>query len=713
MKKLFIFSVFALAILVANAQTAFQRVYPNCSYFQSVQQTTEGGYIVAGYQSSSAYLLKLDANANPMWSKSYDGDGSRSFASVKQTNDGGYIAVGNFTPSGSSNIKIYLVRTDANGDTLWTKLYGGTLSDQAISVKQTPDGGFILAGSTTSYGTGNTNAYIIKTDANGNIAWTKTFASPGAVNTESCNEIQNTSDGGFILTGTSGYTSNHEILVIKLNSVGDTLWTRIFYQFYSSINDTSSHVGKSVIQTSDGGYMVLGNLVVGGGLLESGQAVMIKLNSAGDITWRNTFFFSAGIMSNTNYLNSIRQAPDGGYLFAGSATQGSGLFTTDDAVLIKTDMNGAILWTKRFASNSYLYDIALTNDGGFIVAGNTSSWGGGAYLIKTDSIGNAACDQGPVSVTTGSSAITIFKGATLGSGGLVSGIPATVGIIDTTHTNPCLPVPSICMVTIDTVSQKNMVIWEKNIDTTYVDSYNIYRETSYTNVYENIGNVANNSFSTFIDYTSNPLQKANRYKISAVDEYGVESYTKSAVHRTIHLAVDLGTPPLVNLSWNAYEGFTANTFKIWRGNTSGMFPLDSVDGNTFAYTDLNPPSSDSLYFIEAPKPNGNCNPTLKSYSSSKSNFLNVNNPAGIGIIEFLSNTGFSISPNPSNNIITIETTDITKQTISIYNMQGQLLIQQPMPQAKTVIDISSLEKGLYVFKLSNANGIAVKKFIKE
>jgi len=713
MKTIYAISIFVLAIFTAHAQTSFQRIYTKNPYnqFHSIQQTSDGGYIIAGEDSSNAILLKLDPNGNTTWNKTFTGNTHRKFFAVQQTLSGGYIATGCIYV-GTYTYKIYLVNTDANGDTLWTKCFSGLYIGQAYSVKQTPDGGFILAGQSVSYSTGYEYAYLIKTDVNGNTVWTKTYSKN---NHGSCNEIQNTSDGGFIFTGTSA-GSGYGIHIVKTNSAGDTLWTRLF----CDQSGATGYYGKSVIQTSDGGYMVIGNDDGSGFPFPSGLLVMIKLNSVGDTTWTKKIVFTGGFVINNAVFNSIKQTQDGGYILAGSASvSGSFPFLTDnEAMLIKTDMNGDTLWTKKYGLSNqsqgiaaYINTMQITNDGGYILGGYSNSVAWGGYLLKTDNLGNSTCDNGSAIFNYANPYLKKFSGAIVGSGGADSTVFTIVGSFDTTYINPCLPVPSICMVTIDSLTQKNMVIWEKNIDTTLVDSYNIYRETSYTGVYAKIGNVSNSSLSTFIDYTSVPLQKANRYQISTVDLFGNESYIKSSVHRTIHLAVDLGTPPLVNLSWNAYEGFTANTFKIWRGSTSGMFLLDSVDGNTFAYTDLNPPASDSLYFIEAPNPNGSCNPVAKSYSSTKSNFLNVNNPAGIGIIEFSPNTVFSISPNPATNNITIETKQ--KSELEITNINGQIIEKMKIKDNKTDIDISDFASGVYIIRAQTDSGITTKKFIKE
>jgi len=689
MKKIILpFLIIAFVSSAINAQTVFQKVYPNIYEGTSIQQTTDGGYIIAG--GYNAYLLKLNSSGNTVWNKTY-GDSSYIFNSVQQTADGGYIAAGATNYSYSSTSDVYLVRTNSTGDTLWTKSYGGTSYANANSVKQTPDGGFIVAGS-YSFGAGG-DAYLIKTDANGNLLWTKIFLSGGF---GSANEIQNTNDGGFIITG-SYYNF---VIYLKTDSIGDTLWSKYFEENYG----LSNGIGKSVVQTSDGGYIVLGNTNDAMGHLST----LIKLNSNGDTTWTKTLYFQEG----DNYLNSIKQTPDGGYIIAGSAKTESSPYSGALALLIKTDMNGDTLWTKKYEdesqySASYIYDVERTNEGGYVMIGHTNCWGGGTYLIKTDSLGNTTCDNGFAKFSYVNFPIAIYSGATpLGSGGVANNVATIIGIADTTYINPCLLVPGICMVTVDSATQKNMVIWEKNIDTSFVDSYNIYRETTSSGVYSKIGNVPNNILSTFIDYASIPAQKANRYEITTVDSHGIESYSKSAAHKTIHLSVNLGIPPQINLIWDNYEGFTVNTYRIWRGNAGGMSLMDSVAGTMFSYTDLTPPANDTIYFIEALKPSGGCIPTIKSYSSTKSNFVNTKNPTDI--IEHLTNTTFSIYPNPFNISTTIylKNDNQHKQFYFIlYDLCGRAVRTIKLKNETTILSGGNLKNGMYFYKIFNDSGI--------
>jgi hypothetical protein len=168
----------ALFTQSAHAQVRFAKTYggTNNEWAYSVQQTSDGGYIVAGYTRSFGaggadfFVVKTDSNGNIIWAKTYGGTGDDTAWSVQQTSDGGYIVAGHTRSFGVGNLDVFLIKTDANGDVQWAKTYGGAGDDRAFSVQQTSDGGYIVAGRTSSFGAGGDDAFLVKTDANGNIS---------------------------------------------------------------------------------------------------------------------------------------------------------------------------------------------------------------------------------------------------------------------------------------------------------------------------------------------------------------------------------------------------------------------------------------------------------------------------------------------------------------------------------------------------------------
>ncbi len=193
----------------------------------SVAQTSDRGFIVAGYTSSygdsetHVYLIRTDSNGDILWARTYGGSGNSYGYSVQETADGGYIVAGMTRPYGADYSHVYLIRTDSDGDTLWTKMYGGSDYDNANSVDVVADGGFIVAGSTRSYGAGRSDIYLIRTDSNGDTLWTQTY---GGSHYDYAYSVTETSDGGYLVgaeTQSYGAGSNDMYLIRLVNEPPD------------------------------------------------------------------------------------------------------------------------------------------------------------------------------------------------------------------------------------------------------------------------------------------------------------------------------------------------------------------------------------------------------------------------------------------------------------------------------------------------------------
>jgi ribosomal protein S11 len=294
-------------------------IYGDRAY--SVQQTSDGGYIVVG--AGDAFLVKTDANGNIIWAKTYGGIYGDYAYSVQQTSDGGYIVAGGTYYIGAGSYDIFLIKTDANGNIIWAKTYGGTSWDYAFSVQQTSDGGYILAGVTYSFGT-SYDIFLIKTDANGNIIWAKTY---GGTSYDGAYSVQQTSDGGYIVAGwTYSFGGAYDIFLIKTDANGNIIWAKTY-------GGTYWDSAYSVQQTSDGGYIVAGTtLSFGAG---SWDIFLIKTDANGNVIWAKTYGGTSD-----DHAFSVQQTSDGGYIVAGvTYSFGAG---SADILLIKTDANGNI-----------------------------------------------------------------------------------------------------------------------------------------------------------------------------------------------------------------------------------------------------------------------------------------------------------------------------------------------------------------------------------
>ena len=293
----------------STGDTLWTRTYGDSlnDYGRSAQQTTDGGYIFAGYSNSFGasydyYLIKTNSTGDTTWTRTYGGIGTDYGMWVQQTTDGGYIIAGATDSYGAGSRDFYLVKTDSIGDTLWTRTYGGIDMEYCYNVRQTTDGGYIAAGYTTSYGAGGRDFYLVKTDSNGDTLWTGIY---GGIDYDYGMGVQQTTDGGYIFTGyTNSYgAGGYDFYLIKTDSAGDTLWTRTY-------GGTETERPNEVQQTTDGGYIVAGYTNSFGLVLY--DVYLIKTDSAGDTLWTLT---CGGIES--DYAMSVQQTTDGGYIVAG------------------------------------------------------------------------------------------------------------------------------------------------------------------------------------------------------------------------------------------------------------------------------------------------------------------------------------------------------------------------------------------------------------
>ena len=240
--------------------TLWTRTYGGTAadYGRSIQQCLDGGYVVAGWTRSfgagceDVYIMKTNASGDTMWTKTYGGGLYDYGHSIKQTTDGGYVIVGetySFAPGGYCDV--YLIRTNINGDSLWARTYGGALWDVGSSVQQTHDGGYVIAGYTaTSFVAGGTDVYFLKIDSNGDTVWTKNY---GGDQTDLAHCVQQCYDDGYIIAGATASfgAGGLDVYLIRTDYNGDTLWTRTYG---GAIEDYA----YSVQQTSDSGYILAG-----------------------------------------------------------------------------------------------------------------------------------------------------------------------------------------------------------------------------------------------------------------------------------------------------------------------------------------------------------------------------------------------------------------------------------------------------------------------
>jgi len=349
-------------------------------YPQSFQQTSDGGYIVSGgsslYSSSSwmeACVLKLSSEGEIQWQSSYDG--ADSVSSIRQTIDGGYIAAGYTSTNVTSKNDFWVFKLDSAGNTEWQKTYGGSSEDLAKSISQTAEGGYIVAGITKSFGAGKYDFWIIKLFSSGDVEWQRTY---GGLEDDIIKSIQQTADGGYIVAGStkSFGAGERDLLVLKLFSSGDIDWQRT----YGGIKDDNAYC---IQPTVDGGYIVAGETY---SVVNSNNIWVIKLSSTGSIEWQQAY----GGYASSGRAASIWQTNDGGYIVAGETNSfGSGSY---DIWILKLDSGGAFEWQKTYGGlgTEKSYAVQQTVDGKYVVLGLTWSFGAGNsdfLILKLESTG--------------------------------------------------------------------------------------------------------------------------------------------------------------------------------------------------------------------------------------------------------------------------------------------------------------------------------------
>jgi len=351
-------------------------------YGQMVQLTNDGCYIVAGWTMTSIndndyWLIKIDAMGSIIWDKTYDSGRDDWCSAVIQTSDDGFILVGNTADDNYADYDIWLIKTDKNGVIEWDKTYmegdagplqdviqtgdggyailsgdyfeahiirtddtGNIIWDKEISdlgvhgygehIKQTLDGGFIIAGSKQGY-TGFPLVWLIKLDSDGNILWDKTFETEYGY----AHSVQLTNDGGIIILGVERSDSHKGPWLIKTDSIGELIWDK-------KIGSSTQYiVGIDVQQTIDNGYIIAGKVL---SILNTHEPFLIKTDSEGQVEWRKIY----GDYSRAGFY-SVQQTTDGGYIAVGAAN----CPVMSDLLLIKTNAKGNVARNRVF-TNSFL-----------------------------------------------------------------------------------------------------------------------------------------------------------------------------------------------------------------------------------------------------------------------------------------------------------------------------------------------------------------------
>ena len=371
-----------------------------------IHQTKDGGYIVASssysndgdvignHGSSDYWIVKLDSANNIQWQKSLGGTNMEIVASINQTKDEGYIVAG-YSNSNDGDVSghhgnsfssdYWIVKLDSVGNIQWQKSLGGTNNDYGKSIQQTKNGGYIVAGYSwsndgdVSGNHGSADYWIVRLDSTGNIQWQKSL---GGTSDEIAGNIQQTKDGGYIITGSSSsndgdVSGNHgydDYWIVKLGSTGNV-------QMQKSLGGSDYDAATNIQQTKDGGYIIAGLSFSNDGDVNGNHGFsdywILRLNSSGNIQWQKSF-------GGSNYDNafSIQQTKDGGYIIVGNTFSNDGDVSghhgdsySSDYWIVKLGSAGNIQGQQSLGGtyNEYAGKIEQTRDGGYITAGSSES----------------------------------------------------------------------------------------------------------------------------------------------------------------------------------------------------------------------------------------------------------------------------------------------------------------------------------------------------
>jgi len=348
----------------------------------SIQQSSDGGYIVAGWTYSFSYgdldfgIYKLDSSGNKVWFKHYGGTNEDIAYSIQQTSDGGYIVAGDTSSFTYGNKDVAIYKLDSNGNKQWFKHYGGINDDGAQYIQQTSDDGYIVAGNTASYTYGDYDFAVYKLDSSGNKVWFKHY---GGTDGDFGRSIQQTTDGSYIVAGEiySDTFGGADFGIYKLDSSGNQVW-------FKHYGGTQNDLAYSIQQTTDGGYIVTG--VTKSYTYGNSDFAIYKLDSNGNKQW---FRHYGGTQNDLAY--SIQQTSDGGYILAGVTE--SYTYGNKDFAIYRLNSSGNKAWFRHYGGPGidHGWFIQQTTDGGYIVAGETRSYANGFAdfgIYKLDSNGN-------------------------------------------------------------------------------------------------------------------------------------------------------------------------------------------------------------------------------------------------------------------------------------------------------------------------------------
>lgn len=349
----------------------------------SIILTTDGGFALAGWTSTiragdwDFSLVRTDSDGEELWSQTYDDENRNICNSVIQTADGGFALAG-YSQSlhGDIDRDFWLVVTDEEGEELWSQSYGGGDGDICYSLIQTADDGFVLAGYTQSFGEGDHDFWLVRIDEDGDELWSQTYEGEDR---DVCYSIIETVGGGFVLAGyTRSFGAGSDFLLIKVDEDGEVVWSHNY-------SNENSAICYSAIQTRDGGFALAGTTY--SLAEETWHFWLVRTDEDGDSLWSQTYVRRFADLCFQDGCNTIIQTPDGGFALAGvSSVCDNG--APANMWLVRTDNGGRELWSQNYLyyqNDEACFSAVQTDDNGFVMGGYKRERGDSDFLlVKTE-----------------------------------------------------------------------------------------------------------------------------------------------------------------------------------------------------------------------------------------------------------------------------------------------------------------------------------------
>ncbi|MEO9533830.1 MAG: T9SS type A sorting domain-containing protein [Crocinitomicaceae bacterium] len=367
------------------------------------------------------------------------------------------------------------------------------------------------------------------------------------------------------------------------------------------------------------------------------------------------------------------------------------------------------------------YSVQVTDASGCVKSFNTSLSETNAPTIITNSITEATCAADgaiDINILSNSGVQSILWSnaeTTEDISGLTDGFYAVTvtnnqgcSAMADFNVNPVLPVTDeICMVTVDSLTNTNLIVWEKPVSTE-ISHFNVYRESSVAGVFQLVDQVDYNDESSYNDTIAYPHLRSWRYKLTTVNNCGVESFN-GQIHKTIHLVINAGLPGTYNLSWDAYEGFSYPTYFVYRHTTAnGWEEIGQLPFGSGTMSDT-PPSEEGLDYIISINPPSTCTATTAKatdYNSSRSNrstSSTLGNPDDDSSLDEFGNLNVQVYPNPSEGMFQIKVEGIANYQMTVYDLSGKVVFAKNANLETSTIDLRDMAAGAYMLKILSEN----------